>query len=247
VADMKKVVIVAFILIIATLIFAAVTGWFGGGGRGSSEEAKVGFVNMNEAGLDEVKQAAFCYGKELVKQKEADIKTLREELKRVREDVYNTPRALELKEKIAPLLKAWENVEKLRSDGEKEKAEKAGEEFQELMLDPELSKSYQELHDIINVINSDEKVIEVNKQLKSINQEIDKAVRRKEAELTEEFCDKVKKISSDMRSNGFSVIIGVTECSDGKNVLKKFEILYADKKHTEDITDKVKVRLKFSD
>lgn len=234
---MKKLVFSALFAIFIIIPAISYAGWFGG----NKEEMKIGFVNMNEIGLNEINRQVDEYGKKLAE--ERDFAVLREELKKAEEEARNTSEAIVLKEKIRPLLEAWEKAEKLKDSGDAEEIKTAENNFQKLMADPGLTEAYGKFH---SLVGSDEKVVAKRKELMEIKNKIGTMTGKKRIELTEDFYQKVKIICSEIAGGKYSIILGVTEfSSDGKQVLKKIEILYCDKNSVEDLTEKMANRKRF--
>lgn len=208
----------------------------------SGERAvKVGFVNMNEAGLDEIGNQLSDYGKKLAEDK--GFAVLQKELKQAEEAARNTPEAVELKEKIKPLLEAWENAEKVRGSGNADEIKAAESKFQDLMSDKELTGVYTKYH---GIVDSNPGVIAERKEIMAISKEISVEINNKKTKLTEELYRKIKIVSSEMVQGKYSIILGITEFSPGgKKIMKKIEILHCDKSSTEDLTEMLKMRLKF--
>ena len=234
---MKKGIIMMAILAVFFIPVTVFAGWFGE----NKTEMKVGFVNMNEVGLDEISRQVADYGKKLAEEK--GFAVLQEELKKIEEAARNTPEAVELKEKIRPLLEAWENTEKIRGTGNADEIKVAEDKFQELMLSKELTKAYGKYHDIVD---SNQNVIAKRKELTALNKDIGAEVGKKKAGLIEDFYRKIKTVSSEIAQGEYGIVLGVTEFSpDGKKILKKIEILHCDKGNAEDLTDIAARRIKF--
>lgn len=232
----KGISIMTILAVFLTLLIT--TGCFN---SESKEGMRVGFVNMNEAGLDELGKEIVEYGKKISEEKGFTV--LQEELKKAEEMARNTPEAVALKEKIKPFLEAWEYSEKARGNGNTKETKVAEEKFQKLMSDKELMESYEKFH---SIVDSDENVAVKRKEIAGINKEIGTEVNKKKTELIECFYQKIKIISSEIAKGKYGIVLGVTEfSSDGKKVSKKIEILYCDKNNTEDLTEKVEMRLKF--
>ncbi|OWK27398.1 MAG: hypothetical protein US76_04165 [Parcubacteria group bacterium GW2011_GWA2_38_13b] len=226
------------IMAILATFFILITVFVGCEGH---EKMKIGLVNMNEAGLDAINQQIVDYGKKLAEEK--GFAVLQEELKKAEGEARNTLEAAELKEKIKPLLEAWENTEKIRGGGNTEEIKAVETKFQELMSSKELTDAYGKYH---GIIDSDQNVIAKRKELTALNKDIGADIGKKRAGLTEDFYRKIKIISSEIVRGKYGIVLGITEFSpDGKKISQKIEILYCDKGKTEDLTDIMAGRMKF--